>query len=83
MGTLLVTFREGLYPFNFAISKRGIYIFLRIGDHNFRLSTYGRLRLTHEVKPFPWYSLNRNPYEKNPKDSSKWYQLTPTQQSQK
>jgi hypothetical protein len=57
MGALMVTFREGLYPFNFAISKRGIYIFLRIGDHNFRLSTYGRLRLTHEVKPFPWYGL--------------------------
>jgi len=57
MGEIMVTFREGRYPFNFTISRKGIYVLLRIGDHNFRLSTFGRFRLTHEVMPYPWYRL--------------------------
>lgn len=61
MGAQLVkeiSFREGKYPFNFYLGKRGVYVFLRIGDHNLRLFNYGAgWKLRHEVAPFPWFAL--------------------------
>jgi hypothetical protein len=52
---LIFGFRRGMYPFNFSIWTTGFYIFLRLGDHNFRLFSFPHhgLRLTHEVMPLP------------------------------